>query len=233
MNKRIWELDAFRGICILGVMAVHLIYDLVDLYGILQWQYPTWFYFLKQWGGTLFFLLSGVCVTLGRNSIRRGLIVFGCGLVISAVTYAMVLGGFDESTLIYFGALHCLGVCMILWWLFKRLPTWLLPLLAIPMVIYGIRLESLTLVDHRYWIFLGFTPANFFTADFFPLLPFLGWFLLGSAAGRTLYRNQQTLLPSVDPQNPLIRGLCFLGRHSLWIYLLHQPIFAGICMLLA
>ena len=233
MTKRIWELDAFRGLCILGVMAVHLIYDLVDLYGILQWQYPTWFYFLKQWGGTLFFLLSGVCVTLGSNSIRRGLIVFGCGLLISAVTYAMVLSGFDESTLIYFGALHCLGVCMILWWLFKRLPTWLLPLLAIPMVIYGIRLESLTLVDHIYLIFLGFTPANFFTADFFPLLPFLGWFLLGSAAGRTLYRNKQTLLPSVDPQNPLIRGLCFLGRHSLWIYLLHQPIFAGICMLLA
>ena len=233
MTKRIWELDVFRGICILGVMAVHLIYDLVDLYGILQWQYPTWFYFLKQWGGTLFFLLSGICVTLGRNSVRRGLIVFGCGLLISAVTYGMVLTGFDESTLIYFGALHCLGVCMILWWLFKRLPTWLLPLLAIPMVIYGIRLESLTLVDHIYLIFLGFTPSNFFTADFFPLLPFLGWFLLGSAVGRTLYRNKQTLLPSVDPQNPLIRGLSFLGRHSLWIYLLHQPILAGICMLLA
>ena len=72
MKKRIWELDAFRGLCIIGVVIVHLIFDMVDLYPILDWQYPAWFFFLKQWGGTVFLVLSGICVTLGSRSVRRG-----------------------------------------------------------------------------------------------------------------------------------------------------------------
>ena len=38
MKKRIWELDAFRGICILGVVFVHFVYDLVELYRIVDWE---------------------------------------------------------------------------------------------------------------------------------------------------------------------------------------------------
>ena len=56
MKKRIWELDAFRGLCIIGVVLVHLVYDLVDLYGIVKWEYPAWFAFIKDWGGILFLL---------------------------------------------------------------------------------------------------------------------------------------------------------------------------------
>ena len=135
MKKRIWELDAFRGLCILGVVIVHLIFDLVDLYGIIQWQYPRWFAFVKDWGGILFILLSGICATLGRHSVRRGLIVFACGMICTAVTFYMTKLGFDSSIIIYFGVLHCLGTCMILWWLFKRLPTWLLAVLGIVILI--------------------------------------------------------------------------------------------------
>ena len=57
MNKRIWELDVFRGICILGVVAVHAVYDLVELYHIIDWQYPAWFSLVKNWGGLLFVVL--------------------------------------------------------------------------------------------------------------------------------------------------------------------------------
>ena len=60
MKKRIWELDAFRGLCIIGMVIVHLVYDLVDLYGIAEWQYPEWFAFVKDWGGLLFLILSGI-----------------------------------------------------------------------------------------------------------------------------------------------------------------------------
>ena len=56
MKKRIWELDAFRGICIFGMMVVHFAYDLTDLFGIIQWQYPAWFAFMQRWGGVLFLL---------------------------------------------------------------------------------------------------------------------------------------------------------------------------------
>ena len=233
MKNRIWELDVFRGICMIGVVFVHLIYDLADLYRIIDWEYPAWFSFIKDWGGILFVILSGICATLGRRSVHRGIIVFLCGMVITAVTYGMYRFGFaGKSIIIYFGVLHCLGICMILWWIFKRLPTWLLAVLGAAMAAAGLYLSHVILVDHMWLMPLGFLAPGFATADYFPLLPNLGWFLLGAVLGRTVYRKKETLLPQVNPQNVLIRSLSFLGRHSLWIYLLHQPILSGICMLL-
>ena len=32
MKKRVWELDAFRGLCVLGMVLIHFVYDLIDLY---------------------------------------------------------------------------------------------------------------------------------------------------------------------------------------------------------
>ena len=88
-KHRIWELDAFRGICILGMVFVHLMYDLADLYRIIDWDYPAWFSIMKNYGGILFILISGTCATLGRRSVRRGLIVLAGGLIVSAVTWGM------------------------------------------------------------------------------------------------------------------------------------------------
>ena len=47
MKKRIWELDAFRGLCVIGMIAVHFVYDLVDLYRFVDWEYPAVFNFIK------------------------------------------------------------------------------------------------------------------------------------------------------------------------------------------
>lgn len=232
-KHRIWELDAFRGICILGMVFVHLMYDLAELYGIIDWEYPLWFDIMKNWGGVLFVLLSGICATLGRRSVRRGLIVLAGGLIVSAVTWGMYkFFHFHKSIIIYFGVLHCLGACMILWWLCKRLPTWSLGLLGGAMVAAGLYLGTIYPADNLYWIWLGVIPRGFMTSDFFPLLPNLGYFLLGAVIGRMLYRKKETLFPRANPKNFLIVVLSFLGRHSLEVYLLHQPILAGICMLL-
>jgi uncharacterized membrane protein len=233
MKKRIWELDAFRGICILGVVLVHFVYDLVELYGIIDWKYPPLFSLVKNWGGVLFVVLSGICVTLGRRSVRRGLIVLGCGMVITAVTYGMYRFGFNKGIMIYFGVLHCLGTCMILWSVFKKCPNWLLALLGIAMVAAGLYLRGKPTMDSLWLIPLGFVPPRFATSDYFPLLPNLGFFLLGTVLGRTVYRKKETLLPMVSEKNVLVRFFSFCGRQSLLIYLAHQPILAGICMLLS
>jgi uncharacterized membrane protein len=237
MKKRIWELDAFRGLCIIGVVLVHLVYDLVDLYGIVKWEYPAWFAFIKDWGGILFLLLSGVCVTLGSRSVRRGLIVFLCGMICTAVTYAMFRMGFDKSIIIYFGVLHCLGVCMLLWPTYKNMKWWGLLLHGIVLAALGLYLDHLLtarlLSTTDQWLMpLGLYWKGFASSDYFPILPNLGYFLVGAAIGKTLYRKKETLLPMVNPRNPILRCLQFFGRHSLWIYLLHQPILSGICMLL-
>ena len=232
MKKRIWELDALRGLCILGMLLVHFVYDLVELTGIIQWEYPAGFLLIKDWGGILFLLISGICVTLGSRSVRRGLIVFGCGLLVSAVTVGMYLLGFEKSIIIYFGVLHCLGTCMLLWPVFKKLPNWALIPLGILMVLAGLYLDGHVRADHYFLVPLGVMPSLFQTSDYFPLLPNLGFFLLGAVLGRTLYRKKESLLPNVNSRNPVLRFLQFLGRHSLEIYLLHQPLLSGIFTLI-
>ena len=233
MKKRIWELDAFRGICILGVVLVHFVYDLVELYGILQWQYPAWFSFVKEWGGVLFLVLSGICVTLGSRSVRRGIIVLLSGMVITAVTYGMYKLNFaDRSIIIYFGVLQCLGCCMLLWPAVRKLPWPALLALGIVLTGVGFWMGNLPPVDVYYLMPLGLPWKGFATSDYFTLLPNLGYFLIGAAIGCTASRNKESLLPKVNEKNVILRFFCFCGRQSLWIYLLHQPILSGICMLL-
>ena len=233
MKKRIWELDAFRGICILGMVIVHFVYDLTALYGIVNIRVPDWFLFVQDWGGVLFLLISGISATLGSRSVRRGLIVLAAGIPVSVVTYVMYkYFQFTKDIIIYFGVLQCLGCCMIAWWAFKRLPTWAIGVIGLSMAAAGLYLDTVVLVDFPWLVPLGFTYPHFASSDYFPLLPNLGYFLLGAVLGRTVYRDKQSLMPKVSEANPIVRALCFCGRQSLWIYLLHQPILAGICMLL-
>ena len=226
-NTRIWELDALRGLCILGMIAVHLLFDLTGFYGAISFEYPGWLLFLMDWGGVAFFLISGICATLGSRCVRRGLIVLGCGLIISAVTVAMYrMGMAVKAVIIYFGVLHCLGVCMILWAVFRRLPSWLLAVLGGGLVALGLWFKTLTVQSH--WLFwLGLLYDGFSTSDYFPLLPFLGFFLLGGWLGRVLYRDKVSLLPGFR-----CKPLEWIGRHSLPIYLLHQPILTGLLFLI-
>lgn len=233
MKKRIWELDALRGLCILGMVIVHFVYDLVELYGFVNWEYPALYRFVMRWGGVLFLLISGICVTLGRRSVRRGLIVFGCGILCTAVTAGMYfLKLADRALIIYFGVLHCLGICMLLWPLCRRLPIWALALLGAVLIAGGFLLQSLPPVDFPWLIPLGLISQNFQTSDYFPLLPNLGFFLLGAVIGLTAYRKKQSLLPGIDSGNAILWFLQLCGRYSLWIYLLHQPILYGVFRLI-
>lgn len=233
MQKRIWELDALRGLCVLGMVAVHLIYDLVELYGIIEWEYPLAYRLLQQWGGVLFLLISGISVTLGRHHIRRGLMVIGGGLLCTAVTVGMYFLKFaDSGIIIYFGVLHCLGVCMLLWHTVRKAPVWLLAVLGALLVGLGLWFQGLPRVDTMWLIPLGLLPKGFQSSDYFPLLPHFGFFLLGAVLGRTVYRQKKTLLPKVNDRNVALRFLQGCGKQSLWIYLLHQPVLSGLCYLI-
>ena len=221
MTKRIWELDALRGICLLGMVVIHLLYDL-------NISLPLPLRLLQEWGGCAFLLLSGVCVTLGHHPIRRGLVVLGCGMVCTLVTWGMyALHWTDHRAVIWFGVLHCLGVCMLLWPLLQRIPSGWLGALGGVLIVLGFYVEGL-LLPTPVLVPLGIRYPGFASADYFPLLPYLGFFLLGAVTGRTLYRVKESLFPATRP----FRFLCFCGRHSLLIYLLHQPILYGILLIL-
>lgn len=233
MKQRIWELDALRGLCILGVVAVHAVFDAVELYGLVSWDYPGWFSLVKDWGGLVFLVLSGICVTLGSRCVRRGITVFLGGMACTLVTWAMYRLGFaDRSIIIYFGVLHCLGLCMLLWPVFRRLPWWALAVAGIALAVLGRYLDTVH-PAHMWLMPLGMYPYSFASSDYFPLVFNLGFFLLGAALGKTLYKNKTTLFPRVDPQLLPVRFLRRCGSWSLWIYLLHQPVLAAVFTLLS
>lgn len=233
MKKRIWELDVLRGVCILGMVVVHFIYDLQTFFSLPFLADSQLFDLIKQWGGVLFLLISGICVTLGSHPVRRGLIVFACGLLCSAVTAGMYfLNMADKSIIIYFGVLHCLGVCMLLWPLLKRLPVWALGLLGLGLTVLGLWISGNVVVDFPWLIPLGLYPRGFASSDYFPLLPNLGFFLVGAFLGKTLYRKKETLLPRVNPANPVLAFFTRLGKWSLPVYLLHQPVITGLLYLI-
>ena len=239
-KSRIWELDALRGICILGMMVVHFVFDLNEFAG-LGLTMPGWFNFCQRYGHILFILISGICAALASRSFRRGVIVFCAGLLVTGVTLFMVcVLKFNRSLSIYFGILHLLGICMMLFPLFKKLPVWALAVLGVGFVALGVWLAALEPVAVSFPSAqglllgaIGIRPAGFYSGDYFPIFPNLGWFLLGAVLGRTAYRRRESLLPKVNADFFLLRFFRFCGRHSLWIYLLHQPVLAGLTMLLA
>lgn len=216
-KNRICELDAARGFCILAMVAVHLVYDLTELYPVFHIANPSAFLLVKEQGGIIFFLISGVSVTLGHRHLRRGLIVLGCAGAVSAVT---ALSG---ALPIRFGVLHCLGLCMLLWPVFQKLSRKELFFAAAAFWAMGAIFPDYS-VTPPFLYPLGLAAPDFVSADYFPLLPYLGYFLLGSCAGRRFYADGQRLFPRFSAQRPFSRFLCFCGRHSLFIYLIHQPV---------
>lgn len=229
-KNRIWELDAARGLFLIGMIIIHLIYDLVDLYWVWQVRLPNWYLLFKNNYGALFLVLSGISATLGRHPVKRGIQVFLGGMVCTLVTVGMYLTGFaGKDIIIYFGVLHCLGVCMILWAVFRKLPSPVLTVLGIVFWIAGMYLRTVAF-SFPWLTIVGFVPYGFASSDYFPLLPSFGYFLLGAVLGRKYYARRQSRFPEHSNLFPLLQ---WGGRNSLTIYLLHQPVLAALVALYA
>jgi uncharacterized membrane protein len=224
-KNRIWELDAFRGICIIGVIIVHLIFDLQSFFGILT-DMPEFYVFIQDNGGILFILLSGICVTLGKHHIKRGLLVAAGAFAVTFVTFVFL----DEYFRIYFGILHLIAVCMLTYGLYRRLHHVFALVIGTSIVIVGYWFETFY-VTNEFLFPLGLTTPQFTSADYFPIFPFLGFFMIGTFLGKTVYRKKETLFPKVNEENIIIKSLSWCGKNSFFIYLLHQPLLYGGFML--
>lgn len=229
-KARIWELDALRGLCLLGMILIHFFFDL-QVFGGISLKLPPWFLFVRDYGHVLFVLISGICATLASHSFRRGVWVCCAALLISYATMYMEqilhMGDFR----IWFGILHMLGLSMILYPLFKKLPWWGLLPIGLLFVGLGFWFDTLSLSTDLLFP-LGLHSPQFFSADYFPLFPGFGWFLVGAALGKLLYKDKVSLLPRVNSNCLPLRALRFIGTHSLVIYLFHQPVLALLTLLI-
>ena len=201
-KSRIWELDALRGVCILCVIVVHFLFDL-SFFGGVNLTLPAWYVFIQEYGGAIFVLLSGCCATLGSRSVRRGFIVFAAGMLITGVTYGMYrLGMSGADVVVKFGVLHLLGVCMLLYPCFKRLPPAALAVLGAVIAVSGFAIRGVV-VPQR-WLFpLGLVYEGFTSSDYFPIFPQLGYFFIGAAIGKPSTAKKRRFFPARSKKRQL------------------------------
>ena len=226
MNKRFDILDAWRSLAIVLMVVYHFLYDLA-LFGVITWgqMFSPPLNLLQRFICCSFIFLAGACARFSRNNLRHGLIVLAAHVLV-------VMGAAVGGQTIRFGVLALLGSSMVIWHFagpyLQRIPgVWLgwgcFILGQVSRVLAGRITVSVK------WLYpLGFTYPGFSSADYFPLMPWLFLFLTGTVLGGWCLDNRESPLLT----RPLPAPITFLGRHSLVIYVLHQPILFGISTLL-
>lgn len=225
---RIWEVDFLRGLSILLVVLYHAAYDLVELAGVrtlFGWEVPLFsplLEALRNFFAGLFIVLCGVSGTLTRSNIRRALKLLAVALAVTAATAI-----FQPSLAVHFGILHCLGVSILIYGLLlerTKPPTLLAAAAAVLGVSIALHLFLRQTPIRFDWLLpLGVHSHSYASFDYFPLFPWLAVFLAGAALGKSAYAARKSLLKRPPP----VSFLNIAGRHSLAIYILHQPVLMG------
>lgn len=234
--ERLHLIDSIRGITLVSMILYHACWDAVFLLGK-NWKWytgETGFVWQQSICWT-FILLSGFCVPFSHSTkslLRRGLLVSLCGMLVTAVT----LIALPEDRVV-FGVLTFLGAAMILMvpMRYIRVPAWAGLVVSALLFVLTRRINEgpgwiPRQLYHGYFAtFLGFQDPYFFSTDYFSLFPWFFLFLCGYFLN-LLLAGRGVLDRSVFRTR--IRPFDFLGRHSLLIYLLHQPVlYAGVVVL--
>ncbi len=238
-KKRIHFIDEIRGLMIIAVVICHFFYslDVIFQVGPFIGVYDS----MLSWQPIVpgaFILISGVSFQLSRNNVKRGFKLLIVSAVITVATLIIL-----PSATIWFGIIHFLAVMNIIFGLLKKqinknpaaagiiIFAFLFVLtFNVHMGYLGIEgIWSYKLPDVLYTTDftapLGFYTENFRSADYSPLLPWTFLFLIGTILGRYTEKIPESLAKMH------IRPLAFVGRHTLIIYLLHQPIIIGVLTL--
>lgn len=238
-GKRFPEVDILRGTAIVLMVVYHIFFDLVYL-GDFDFSINKGILLLiGRSAAILFIFTAGLALTLShsryiRNTVeekaflkylKRGGRIFGWGLLVTGVTWAIV----PEVT-IFFWILHFLGISIILGYFFLNYKAANL-ILGVIIAIIGFLIREV-IVSSNYFLWLGLHSAGFITLDYFPVFPWFSVFLIGITAGNVFYegykRNfqfhyEQAIFP--------LNLLEWMGQKSLQLYLIHQPVLIAILYL--
>ena len=238
MQSRFWGVDAVRGVAITMVAFYHLIYDLDNFAGYpIESTSGFWDVFADT-SAIMFVFLVGLSLTIsytraGRVSVGRSFFwkyagrggrIFGYGMLITAVFLALGYG------YVIFGILHLIGLSIILAYPFLKLRFANL-LFGLSLIAVGAYVQAQNfVVEGAAGVILaplGVSPEGLFMPDYRPLLPWLGVVLLGVFFGNVAYLPwRKNAPPALMPRTAA--PLAFLGRHTLFIYLVHQPVLIAV-----
>ncbi|MCV3737494.1 DUF1624 domain-containing protein [Rhizobium sp. TRM96647] len=233
--RRLAWLDAARGIALVAMAIYHFSWDL-DYFGyIAPGTAATGGFriFARLIAGSFIFL-AGFGLVLGhRPAIRwRPFWIRMAKIVLAALAITVATYFIFPSSFIFFGILHLIAAASLLGLPFLRLPVAIV-LLCSAAAFAAPHLLRSPVFDHPmlWWIGLSLTPPR--SNDYVPLLPWFGAFLLGMAAAQ-LYGKWSKPLPATSDRRAENRAVSLLGtagRHSLPIYLIHQPVLIALVYL--
>ena len=240
MNHKRYELlDTIRGMVLISMIIYHACWNLVYIYGVdWGWYRSKGAYIWQQSICWTFILLSGFCFSLGKRHLKSGLKVFLGGCLVTIVTMV-----FMPQNRVVFGVLTCIGSCILfmnftekIW---KSISAGLGLALSFSLFLFAKNMNSGYLgFGSMRWIelpekwycnmastFWGFPYKEFYSTDYFSFIPWWFLFLSGFYVYQIMKKYHLLEGSFFEKELPFFS---FLGKHSLLIYLLHQPVIFGI-----
>ena len=223
---RLILLDSARTLAVVCMVIFHFTFDLA-LFGFIPagtMSQPFWYYFARAIAGSFLFL-SGVSLWLAHGQfIRwRGFWLRWAKLVAAAALVTLGSIWFVPGGTIWFGILHAMAATALIGLIALRLP-WLVTLALAALAFAGGWLDHSPAFDGLALVWIGLAEARPMMGDYVPLLPWAGPALAGIGVARAL-RIDRWRTQTVSRR---ISNLTFPGRHSLIIYLVHQPLLFGL-----
>ena len=229
VSSRYQLIDILRGVAIVLMVVYHFCYDLnyFQLAGFDFYRDPFWLN-LRTLIVSLFLGLVGISLVLAsehginwRRYFRRLGLLLLCAVAISIISYLMFPG-----RTIFFGILHFIAFASVAGLLFV---SWPKVSLVVGLGLIGLDLVYQHPLFNQAWLqWVGLMTHKPPTEDYVPVIPWFGVVLLGIFIGQQLLQRPALQgIRSWRSNIPPARGLAFAGRHSLLIYMLHQPILLG------
>lgn len=225
-GNRLIPLDLARTLALVCMVIFHFTFDLA-LFGFIDpgtMSQPFWYYFARMIAGSFLFL-SGVSLWLAHGQgIRwpafwvRFAKVAAAAFLVTLASIWLVPGG-----PIWFGILHAIAAASLLGLVALRLP-WPVTLALAAVILaaaWGPRFPAL---DPLWLVWTGLGETRPRMGDYVPLIPWAAPALAGIAVAKALRLDTWR----GTPPSPFLHRLTFPGRHSLIIYLIHQPILIGL-----
>ena len=235
LKSRLQAIDLARGAALAAMAVYHFAWDL-EFFGYAPPGMTAeggWKLFARAIAASFLFLV-GVSLWLAhgrgvrvRPFLKRLAMVAAAAAAITLVTFVAVPGGF-----IFFGILHQIALASVLGLAFLRAPV-ALTLAAAVLVAAAPYFARHAFFDHPALWWVGLSSVRPHSNDYVPLFPWFAPVLAGIAAARVaeaaglFARMAGRALPGWT------RPLQFAGRHSLAVYLVHQPVLIGAVWLAA
>ncbi len=198
-----------------------------------------------------FVFISGISCAFSRNNWKRAaqmILVWGALSLVTNIIHAVTRYQFNGgdipnlSIVLDFNVIGVLAWSILIYCFFQNrswkalaafgLGAFLFTIIVIPTLLSISGIEQYPMpalwrfdFSEEYLITSG---GVYFYGDWLPLFPYICYFFLGAIVAKLLYKDKQSLIPS---RKEFERPFCFVGRHAIWVYLLHEPILMGIAAL--